>query len=340
MGNEKTEKPKLRVVGGKPSYDEELRLWLEKHKDENQHLSLTILARSDHIGGSRTQIQQYLEGTYFLPKEQGGTGVKESKLEERIRRYREKVEGTVRHGYANTFVETRSWQQFQHACHTAISENVIVVVYAKPGVGKSRCLSEYSLKKTTTMPIQIMCSANITTRYFVQKVARELGIDDRTPTAKLEDQISEKLKRNPRPIFVDQTNYLNEKALGTICYVWEISRVPIVLIGTKDLFELFITSRLTEDVRAQLSSRVAMHYPLKELSQAEVKAIIKRALQSNATDDVIAQIYTVTQGIHRHVDMIVPRINELATRNQEQLDAGEVTMLDIVETAGRRLMVG
>lgn len=335
-----TERPQLKIVGDKPAYDEELRTWLAKHIADNAHLNPVVLARADHIGYSRTAISDYLEGTYFLSKEQGGKGVEKSRLENLIRAYREKVEGTVRHGYANTFVDTRSWQQFQHACHTAITESVIVVVYAKPGVGKSRCLQEYSIRKTTTMPIQLLCSTNVTTRYFIQKVARELGIDDKPVTAKLEDLVAEKLKRNPRPIFVDQANYLNEKSLGSICYIWEVARVPFVLIGTKDLYDLFTTTRLTEDVRAQLSSRVAMHYPLMELAQAEVKAIVKRALGSYASDEVIAKIYTVTGGIHRHVDMIIPRINELTQRNQGKLENSEITMSDIVDTAGRRLMVG
>jgi hypothetical protein len=48
----------------------------------------------------------------------------------------------------------------------------------------------------------------------------------------------------------------------------------------------------------------------------------------------------VTGGVHRHVDMIVPRINELKKRNESKLASGEVSMEDIVTTAGRRLMVG
>jgi hypothetical protein len=50
----------------------------------------------------------------------------------------------------------------------------------------------------------------------------------------------------------------------------------------------------------------------------------------------------VTGGIHRHVDMIIPRINDLKARKhvQEKLEREEVTMSDIIETAGRRLMVG
>jgi DNA transposition AAA+ family ATPase len=333
---------KLQVVGKAQQWDEKLRQWLEKFIEEQPHLTLAILSRSDHIGVSRTALEQYIAGTYFLPKESGGIGTnpENSKVEHRIRAYREKVEGTVRHEYSNTFVDTRAWYQLQQACATAINENVIVVAYGKPGVGKSRGITEFAVRKMTTTPITILCSANVTTRYFVQRLARALSINETMPTARLEDAIAEKLKRNPRPIFVDQANYLNEKALGTICYVWEIARVPVVLLGTKDLYELFTTSRLTEDVRAQLSSRVAMHFPLAELSVGEVKAIIQRALGADATEELISQIYNVTGGVHRHVDMIVPRINELKKRNETKLATGEVTMEDIVTTAGRRLMVG
>lgn len=335
-------KPKIQIAGEKPTmWDEELRLWLIDHIARHPHLTTAVLQREQHIGMSRTALDDYIKGTYFLPKDgKPGVDPKRSKLENQVRAYRERVEGTVRHGYANTFVESRTWYQLQQACATAIQENVIVVVYGKPGVGKTRCLTEFCVRKMTNSPVSILCSTNITTRYFVQKIARALALDDRPPTARLEDSIAERLKRTPRPIFVDQANYLNEKALGTICYIWEIARVPVVLAGTKDLHELFITSRLTEDVRAQLSSRVAMHYPLAELTVEEATKILKRALGADATDENIAAIISVTGGIHRHVDMIIPRIIQLkeSSNNQEKLKAGKITMLDIIQSAGRRLM--
>jgi DNA transposition AAA+ family ATPase len=338
------EKPTLKIVGEKPLFDEELRLWLENYIATHKNVDTNVLSRSTHIGKSRSALDAYLKGTYFLPKSDGGVyevppKSSTSELEPAIRKFRDQMEGTVRHGYANTFVETRAWHQFLHACHTAISENAIIVVYAEPGFGKTRCLQQFTVEKMSTMPISILCSANITTRYFNQKIARELGLDDRVPTARLEDMIAEKLKKNPRPLFVDQANYLNEKALGSICYIWEKAKIPIVLIGTKDLYELFTTTRLTQDVRTQLSSRVAMHYPLRSLSQGEVKAIVQRALKNKATDAVIAKIYNITQGNHRHVDMVIPRIAELEERNAERLRLGEVDYEDIVETAATRLMV-
>ena len=337
---------KLQVVGGgKDVGDEELRLWLEAYIAEHPHLNTAILARRDHIGYQRTALDAYLKGTYFLAKESGGMGVNPaaSGVEKKIRAYRMKVDGTVRHGYSNSFLKTTSWSQFQHACQTAIDENVIVVVYARPGVGKSRCMREFAKEKMTTMPISILCSANITTRYFVQKIARDLGLSDVPPTAKLEDNVIERLRRNPRPLFVDQANYLNEKALGSICYIWEVAQIPIVLVGTKDLYDLFNTSRLTQDVRVQLSSRVAMHYPLKELSKEEVNTIVERILGGRATPDIKSRIFNATSGNHRHLDMIMPRLAHLIERNVEALDDPndpDVTMEALVDTATSRLMVG
>lgn len=334
----------IKVVGGaKDLGDEELRLWLAKYVEDHPHLNTAVLSRSDHIGQSRTALDKYLDGTYFLSKEAGGYGVtpQNSKIEDKIRSYRDRVEGTVRQGHRNSFIETRSWKQLQHACKTAIEENVIVVVYGRPGVGKTRCLQEFAVEKMTTMPIKILCSANTTTRYFVQKIAQQVGVNENITTAKLEDLIAEKLRKRPRPLFVDQANYLNEKALGTICYLWEIARIPIVLLGTKDLHELFTRSSLTEDVRVQLSSRVAMHYPLMELSVEEVKTIVVKVLgPERATASVIRHIYEATgNGNHRHFEMLMPRLKALISKNEDEIQAGTKSVEHLVDAAASRLMV-
>ncbi len=79
---------------------------------------------------------------------------------------------------------------------------------------------------------------------------------------------------------------------------------------------------------------------LPELKITEVKAIVVRALGAEATDEVIAQIYNVTGGIFRHVDMIIPRILQLKARAGERLKKKEVTMKDIIIVAGSRLILG
>ena len=137
---------------------------------------------------------------------------------------------------------------------------------------------------------------------------------------------------------MDQANYLKEKALGSVCYIWEVARIPIVLAGTNALHTIFATSKLTEEVREQLSSRIAIYYLLAELTLPEAKAIIQRGLGEEATDETVAQVITITGGIHRHVDMIIPRILDLREKNQAKLEAGTVTMEQIIRVAGSRMM--
>lgn len=324
-----------------PNWDEELRGWLQEYIIKYPHHSTAILSRAQYIGISREALDDYLAGRYFLPIEMGGKGndPKTSHLEAAVRAYRDRVEGSVRHGYNKPFVETYTWSQLRHAATAAMRENTIVLIYGKPGVGKSRCLREFTLNCMRTAPVLILCSRNITAGYFLKKIARQLGMEEKEVIPKLEDSIAEKLLQYPRPLFVDQANYLSEKSLGSICYIWEMAHIPIILSGTKALYDLFTTSPLTEDVRAQLSSRVARHYLLAELSLPEVKAIVQEALGTDATDEVIAQIFNITGGIHRHVDMIIPLIIELKAQNQEKLAKGGVTLSDIITAAGSRLML-
>lgn len=323
-------------------WDEELRQWLEDYIKENSHHTTLVLSRSQYIGVSKSAIDSYLEGKYFLPAALGGAGgdVKTSTLETKIRSFREKVEETTRHGYAKSFMKTSTWLQMKTAFKIAQKENVIVVVYGKPGIGKSRGVLQYSIKEMTNAPINILCSRNITAHYFAKAIAKELNITETGSLPKLEDLIIEKLRKSPRSIFVDQANYLNEKSLGTICHIWEKCRIPIALVGTKALFDLFMKSDLTEEVRAQLASRVAVHYLLSELDLSEVKMIVQKALGKNATDEIIAQIHNITGGVHRHVDMILPRILDLKKRNADLIKSGKIQMSEIVNTAGSRLMIG
>jgi DNA transposition AAA+ family ATPase len=335
-------KKKLEIVGDKPLWDEDLRAWLEKYIAEHSHHTLEILARSDHIGLPRAILSEYLEGTYFLPKESGGKGRKSeaSRVEPFIRRFRESIEGPLRQGYTRTFIQTRAWIMLRSACETAIREKSIVVIYGQPGVGKSRCLLEFARRNMLTAPVMVLCSRNITYKYFARMLAERLKLRVKGVTPMLEEHVAEKLRRHPRPLFIDQANYLCERGLGTICYIWEVAQVPIVLAGTKGLYNTFLSSRLVEDVRAQLSSRIAIYYELPKLSLPEAKTIIEHGLGDIATDEVVAQICNATARIHRLIDMIIPRILELKALNEEQINRGEVTMKDIISTASSRLMLG
>jgi DNA polymerase III delta prime subunit len=101
----------------------------------------------------------------------------------------------------------------------------------------------------------------------------------------------------------------------------------------------FYQSKLTEDVRGQLTSRIALHYLLPELTKVETEAILRHALGEELTDEMVEQIHQVTGGNFRSVDMIIPRILELERRNRRKLADGTVKMNEIIKVAAARLMV-
>ena len=87
-----------------------------------------------------------------------------------------------------------------------------------------------------------------------------------------------------------------------------------------------------------MSSRIAINYLLAEPTLPEAKAIIKCGLGEEATDEMVAQVIIITGGIHRHVDRIIPRILDLRKKNQAKLEAGTVTMEQIIRVAVSRMM--
>lgn len=322
----------LKVVEPTVKWDDGLRLWLKRYIEEHPHHNTDVLSRDQYTGISKPALDAYLDGTYFLPKGAGGKGVdpRRSNVEERIRAYKLKVEGGRR---GKPFAETQTWWHIVMACETAIKEDSIVVVHGRPGIGKSRCLHEFCLRKMTTDPIYVLCSKNIKTRYFAQKIARAVKVSDKTSIAEMEDNIAAKLRKNKRPIFIDQANYLSEWGLGTVCHIWEVAQVPVVLFGTHNLYEMFFTSRMTEEVREQLARRVQIFYGLPGLTNEEGYAIIKRALGKYATDQLCAQIMSQTGGLYDGVQKALPRILEL----QEQAD--HLKPEEIVATACAKLAI-
>lgn len=331
---------KLRVINDF-EWDEELREWLENYILEHPNHDSSVLSRSQFIGLPCGVLDSYLAKTYFTAKALGGEGnkTKKSKVEPTIRAYRNRIGGTIRHGYGKPFFETNTWKQMRNALRIALKENAIIVAYGKPGVGKSKSLNEFALREMSNAPLIILCSRNVTAGYFVKAIATELNVKNYGQIAEIEDAIIQRLEKSPRPLFVDQANYLNERSLGSVCHIWEKTKIPIALVGTKALFDAFMRSTLTEDVRAQLTSRIAIHYLLPELSIEEVKAIVQHSFGTETTDEIIAQIYNLTGGIHRNVEMLITRVLDLKEKNLDLLDSGEVKMSEIINIAGSRLMI-
>ncbi|HKV41780.1 MAG TPA: hypothetical protein VJX67_21430, partial [Blastocatellia bacterium] len=168
-------------------------------------------------------------------------------------------------------------------------------------------------------------------------IAQQLKVDDRPSVPDIEDLIVAKLKQLPRPLFIDQANYLSDKMLGTCCKIWNETKVPVVLLGTKDLYDLFTSTRLTEDTRTQISTRISMYYQLQGLTLEELKTIVTDRLPPEAaTDEVIAELQKLSFTVHRTLDNLLGNMLRIAKANEgKKLDWKQVA----IKAAGRLIIV-
>jgi hypothetical protein len=106
-----------------------------------------------------------------------------------------------------------------------------------------------------------------------------------------------------------------------------------------------------EGLRKWLKGYVESHpqQPTAVLSRAQYIGVSRRALDSyiagtyflpedEGGEGVDPKASKIEHGIHRHVDMIIPRLLDLREKNQAKLEAGAVTMEQIIRVAGSRMV--
>jgi hypothetical protein len=82
-----------------------------------------------------------------------------------------------------------------------------------------------------------------------------------------------------------------------------------------------------------------MHYPLTGLLLPEAKALIEQGLGQYATEEAVAQIYNITHGLPRYIEMLILNLLELISLNSKELKDGKVKLSDLISKAASRLML-
>lgn len=339
---------KIRPMGDSRPWDEELRAWLEAYMSAHPHLTPDRLASSDYLSRrepvSPALITQYVQGKYFLPKELGGQGVRwtpENKIERVVRAFRQDVESELYLPAAQRFEETDTWRRVQYACDLALREGCIVVIYGHYGVGKSRSLAEFCDRHMRSRPVSVLCSGVTTARSLTATLAERMRVSPRGSLAQVLDRTAERFRSLRRPLFVDQANYLDRRAISCITHIWEVAKpLGVVLAGTPTLYDTLVSPSAlgTSDERGQLTSRIRFLLPVGGLSVEEVHRIVAPRMEGWSERD--SQIlHEVVGGNHRRLAMCLNDLAALWARHRSAVQAGRYTPRQIIERATDRLLV-
>jgi hypothetical protein len=58
-----------------------------------------------------------------------------------------------------------------------------------------------------------------------------------------------------------------------------------------------------------------------------------------ATDNAVAQIYNITGGLPKCIEMMLPILQKLIERNSEELQSGKITLGELIAKAASRIML-
>jgi DNA transposition AAA+ family ATPase len=184
----------------------------------------------------------------------------------------------------------------------------IAMFTGKAGLGKSHA-GEFLFVHGGGLLVR--CSRSDTHRTFLLQLAKEVGLPSKRGAKEMEDYIVEQLLEDPRPIFVDECDYLAEKpaVLEGIRDIYDKAQVPVILIGYE---------HLPKKIKAlpQLESRIAKHVQFKSADLEDAR-LMSEALLDNLTlnDDLLRDLRSQCKGNYRRLHTGLSTVERWAKSN-------------------------
>jgi DNA transposition AAA+ family ATPase len=184
----------------------------------------------------------------------------------------------------------------------------IAMFTGKAGLGKSHT-GEYLFIHGGGLLVR--CSRSDTHRTFLQQLAKEVGLSSKRGAKEMEDYIVEQLLEDPRPIFVDECDYLADKpaVLEGIRDIYDRSHVPVILIGYE---------HLPAKIKGlpQLQTRIAKHVEFKpadfEDTELMAEALLDELIISR---EMLEDLKTQSKGNYRDMHTGLSTIERWAKSN-------------------------
>jgi DNA transposition AAA+ family ATPase len=222
----------------------------------------------------------------------------------------------MRTGFANT----TNVQAFERAMGRLLKRPAgvpgMALVYGDPGLGKTRTALWWCAKNDGVF---LRTKKLMTGRWLLEELVSELGEAPMWRTSDLFRQCMDQLLNRPRPVFIDEADYLtrDSRVLETLRDLHDMTEASIILIGMDQADKKLRRYRHLYD---RFSEVVRFH----ELTERDIHLIASQLCEVQLSEEVVRYVYQKTnrfRGIIRHLH----RIETMARRNNLR----KVTMEDI-----------
>lgn len=222
-------------------------------------------------------------------------------------------------------IETESMIRFNDVADAALEagrmSSGFVLAYGQAGRGKSVAADRYYYERGGAY---IRVWQNWSQSAFLQRLLFEVrgkNMDmPRHNGNRCKELIVEILEQDPKPLFIDEADRLSIDRIEDLRDIFEMTSVPIVLIGEEGIWGL-----LRE--RRRIMSRIAYEVEFTPISPTEASIYLKQAAALNVSSDLCQKITKYAEGDFRVVRNIALQLEKTA-KASDKYDV-DSEMLDI-----------
>jgi len=147
-----------------------------------------------------------------------------------------------------------------------VEEKEIGLITGSPGTGKTEGLKDIA-RSLDAEPLIVMGYDGVN---VLRTLTLALSMDYRRTLDQTFRAILARMESEPRPVLVDEGEKLRYRDLEWLRRLWDMARIPVILVGTETLFENIVGTR---GQRRQLFRRIRARWAMQGLSGDEVKSV-------------------------------------------------------------------
>jgi DNA transposition AAA+ family ATPase len=211
----------------------------------------------------------------------------------------------------NSIIKTQNVKRFislmdnlQNAPNTV---SKMALVYGGFGLGKTQTIMWWV---TNNDAIYVRCNHNISPRWLLTEIVKELDLEPAWTSLRLFEQIEQKLKYNPKVIVVDEIDYLfsNKHTIETLRDIHDKLGVPILLVG----MELADKKLLKY---GHINDRIFSKMKFEKLGKDDFREIIETLSEVKFSNEAI-RLITNRNLQFRQIVKVIAKAEQLATTNK------------------------
>lgn len=211
----------------------------------------------------------------------------------------------------NSLIKTRNVKKFislmDNLQKAPSNVSKMALVYGAFGLGKSQTIMWWV---TNNDAIYVRCNHNISPRWLLSEIVKELDEVPCYTSQRLFEQIEEKLKYNPKILVVDEIDYLfsNKHTIETLRDIHDKLGIPILLVGME-----LADKKLQK--YGHINDRIFAKLKFEKLSKEDFKEIIETLSEVKFSDNAIK--YITNRNLQfRQIVKVITKSEQLANTNK------------------------